>query len=183
MNELNIREYYPRYYTATDYPEIIDVENANFISLLAKGSFTEGIFYQRIALLKQAAQAVIDLFQDSGKGFVLPVLEGLYWNDEKYGRHSISHVFNTGPLSELNYRLMIRLPEYVTPKHIAAAKDTLNPIHKNLSEGIEFFKYKEGKCIQMLHNGPFINEVETLKKLEQFAEGNSLNMRGIHHEI
>ena len=44
MKKLNIQEYYPRYYTATDHPEIIDVEDANFISILAKGSFTEEIF-------------------------------------------------------------------------------------------------------------------------------------------
>jgi hypothetical protein len=183
MKKLNIPEYYLRYYTATDHPEIIDVENVNFISILAKGSFTEEIFYQRIAVLKQAAQAVIDLFQDSGKGFELSVLEGLYWNDEKYGQYSISHVFDTGPLNELNYRLMIRLPEYVTLQHIATAKDTLDPIHKDLSKGIEFFEYQEGKCIQMLHKGPFINEFETLGQLEQFAEENSLSKRGIHHEI
>ena len=68
MKKLTIPEYYHRYYTATDHPEIIDVGNANFISILAKGSFTEEIFYQRIALLKQATQMVIDLFQDSGQG-------------------------------------------------------------------------------------------------------------------
>src|ERR1700732_4590421 len=128
MEKLNITEYYPRYYTATDHPEIIDVENANFISILAKGSFTEKIFYQRITLLKKAAQVVADLFQDSGKGFELSVLEGLYWNDKKYGQHSISHVFDTGPLSELNYRLMIRLPEYINLQDIDAAKDTLDSI-------------------------------------------------------
>ncbi len=183
MKKLNIPEYYPHYYTATDHPEIIDVEDANFISILAKGSFAKKIFYQRIALLKQAAEAIIDLFQDSGNSFELSVLEGLYWNDEKYGQHSISHVFDTGPLSKLNYRLMIRLPEYVTQQHIAAAKDTLDPTHKDLSNGIESFKYQEGKCIQMLHKGPFIYEGETLVQLEQFAEANSLSKRGVHHEI
>ena len=183
MKKLNIPEHYPGYYSATDHPEIIDVENANFISILAKGSFTEEIFYQRIALLKQASQAVINLFQDSGKGFELSVLEGLYWNDEKYGQHSISHVFDTGPLSELNYRLMIRLPEYVTLQHIAAPKDILDPIHKDLAKEIEFFENQEGKCIQMLHKGPFIYEFETLGQLEQFAEENRLSKRGIHHEI
>jgi hypothetical protein len=183
MKKFNIPEYYPRYYTATDHPEIIDVENANFISILAKGSFTEEIFYQRIALLKQVAQAVINLFQDSGKSFELSFLEGLYWNDEKYGQHSISHVFDSGPLSELNYRLMIRLPEYVNLQHIVTAKDTLDPIYKNLSKGIEFFEYQEGKCIQMLHKGPFIYEFKTLEKLEQFVEENRLGKRGIHREI
>jgi len=52
MKKLNIPEYYPHYYMATDHPEIIDVENANFISILAKGSFTEEIFYQRQEHLK-----------------------------------------------------------------------------------------------------------------------------------
>src|SRR5260221_10572374 len=78
---------------------------------------------------------------------------------------------------------MIRLPEYVPFQHIAAAKDTLDPIHKDLSNGIESFKYQEGKCIQMLHKGPFIYEGETLVQLEQFAEANSLSKRGVHHEI
>ena len=183
MKKLSIPEYYPGYYTATDHPEIINVEKANFISILAKGSFTEEIFYHRIALLKQTAQAVIDHFQDSAKSFELSVLEGLYWNDERYGQHSISHVFETGPLSELNYRLMIRLPEYVNLHHIAAAKDSLDPIFRDLSKGIEFFKYQEGKCIQMLHKGAFIYEFKTLGQLEQFAEENNLSKRGIHHEI
>jgi len=78
---------------------------------------------------------------------------------------------------------MIRLPEYGTPQHIAAAKDTLDLIHKDLSKGIGFFEYQEGKCIQMLHKGPFIYEGETLGQLEQFAEENGLSKRGIHHEI
>ena len=183
MKKLNIPEHYPGYYSATDHPEVIDVENAHFISIPGKGSFTEKIFYQRIALLKQAAQSVIDLFQDSGKGFEMSVLEGLYWNDEKYGQHSISQVFDTGPLSELNYRLMIRLPDYVTLHHINEAIDTLDPIHKDLSKGIAFFEYMEGKCIQMLHKGPFIYEFKTLGQLEQFAKENGLSKRGIHHEI
>lgn len=183
MKILSIPEQYRSYYTATDSPEVIDIENASFISIVAKGSFTEEIFYQRIALLKQAGRAVIDLFQDSGKGFELSVLEGLYWNDEKYGQHSISNVFDTGPLSELNYRLMIRVPEYVTQQHIVATKNTLDPIYKDLSNGIEFFEYDEGKCIQMYHKGPFIYEGETLEQLEQFAEENGLSKRGIHHEI
>ena len=183
MKKLNIQANYPAYYTAATHPELIDVENANFISILAKGSFTEEIFYERIALLKQAARSVIDFFNNTDQAFELSVLEGLYWNDEKYGEHTISHVFDTGPLSELNYRLMIRLPEYVTAQHVAAAKDVLDPAQRALSEGIGFFEYQEGKCIQMLHQGPFIYEFETLGQLEQFAEENSFSKRGVHHEI
>jgi len=183
MKELNITEKYPNYYAATDHPEVIYVENANFISILAKGSFTEKIFYERIALLKQAVSLIIDIFKDSDQAFELSVLEGLYWNDKKYGEHTISHVFDTGPLSELNYRLMIRVPEYVTAQHIAIAKDALAPAQQALSKGIEFFEYQEGKCIQMLHKGPFIYEFKTLGQLEKYAADNNLRKGGIHHEI
>src|SRR5258708_13335964 len=78
---------------------------------------------------------------------------------------------------------MIGVPEYVKVQHSATAKDTIAPIHKDLSNAIDFFEYQEEKCIQMLHRGPFIYEFETLGKLEQFAEQNSLIKRGVHHEI
>jgi len=183
MEKLNILEKYPSYYTSADHPEVIYVENTNFISILAKGSFTEKIFYERIALLREAARLVIGIFNGSGQAFGQSVLEGLYWNDGKYGEHTISHVFDTGPLSELNYRLMIRIPEYVTAQHVAFAKDALVPAQRELSKGIEFFEYREGKCIQMLHKGPFIYEYKTLRQLEEFASGSNLSKRGIHHEI
>jgi hypothetical protein len=183
MKKINITEKYPGYYTAPDYPEVINVEKANFVSLQAKGSFSEKIFYARIALLKQVVRLVIDIFKDSGQGFEQSVLEGLYWNDEKYGKHTISRIFDTGPLNELNYRLMIRVPDYVTAQHIATAKEALAPYQWELSKGIGLFEYQEGKCVQMLHKGPFIYEYKTLEQLEEFAADNNLAKGGIHHEI
>jgi hypothetical protein len=180
---LNLLNYYPSYYTAKNLPGIIQIEKSNFISIVGKGSFTEKIFYHRIGALRQATQNVVDLFQDSKQAFSMSVLEGLYWNDEKYGQHSISQVFDAAPLSELNYRLMIRLPEYVTSQDVATAKAARDAGHKNSFDGIEFFEYNEGKCVQMLHKGPFIYEIETLKMIEQFADENSLKKNGLHHEI
>jgi len=88
----------------------------NFISILAKGSSLNGRnILTTDCLIKTGDPGGNRPFKDSGKGFELSAFGGVYWNDEKYGQHSISHVLDTGPLSELNYRLMIRLPEYVTP--------------------------------------------------------------------
>jgi hypothetical protein len=183
MKKLNIPERYPTYYFAADSPEIIDIDKANFISIKARGSFTENIFYERISVLKQFTQIIIDTFKGTDQAFELSVLEGLYWNDEKYGEYPISRVFDIGPLSELNYRLMVRVPDYVTTEHINAAMVSLDNAQKTIYSAIELFNYLEGRCIQMLHNGPFIYEYETLGKLEAFALNNNLNKRGVHHEI
>lgn len=183
MKKLNLQQHYPDYYNASDRPEVVHIADTSFISVTAKGSFTEKIFYERITLLKQVTQAVIDIFQDSAKAFEMSVLEGLYWNDPKYGEHTIAQVFDAGPLNELNYRLMIRVPEYVTAQHVNTALEALPVKDKSLASGVSFFQYQEGKSIQMLHKGPFVNEFETLGQLEDFAAINNAGKRGIHHEI
>lgn len=100
----------------------------------------------------------------------MSVLEGLYWNDdENNGKHSISQVFDAGPLSELNYRLMILLPEYVNSQDLTTSKTTRSPSHKNVFDGIEFFEYNEGKCIQMLHKGPFIYHYDRIHRFASKA--------------
>jgi hypothetical protein len=183
MKTLNLPEYYASDYTAANDPEVIHIEKGKFISIIGKGSFTEDIFYQRINLLKQAVLALIKLYKGSEQDFEMSFLEGLYWNDNRYGQHSISSTFDTGPLSELNYRLMIRIPEFITGENIARAKDSIEPMYKDFLKDIEPFEYQEGTCIQMLHIGPFVHEIKTLKKIEEFAEKRGVVKRGFHHEI
>ena len=48
---------------------------------------------------------------------------------------------------------------------------------------IELYSMNEGKCVQMLHNGPFATEPETLKQMAEFMQSKKLVKNGIHHEI
>jgi hypothetical protein len=41
----------------------------------------------------------------------------------------------------------------------------------------------EGKCVQMMHVGPFSTEPESLKEIEKFCSENKLAKNGLHHEI
>jgi hypothetical protein len=183
MKTLNLPGYDASNYTATAHPEVIHIGKAKFISIIGKGSFTEKIFYQRIDSLKQAVLAVIRIYKGSEQDFEMSFLEGLYWNDTRYGEHSISRIFDTAPLSELNYRLMIRMPGFITSENITRAKDSMDPVYKDFLSDINLFEYHEGQCIQMLHKGPFAGEIDTLKKIEAFAKKRGLVKRGFHHEI
>jgi hypothetical protein len=41
----------------------------------------------------------------------------------------------------------------------------------------------EGKCVQMLHTGPYTTEPETLLQMNVFIKSNKLGKNGLHHEI
>jgi hypothetical protein len=184
MKRLNLLKKYPQYYSSKESPELVEIENAKFISIHAKGSFTDKIFYDRIEALTTTAYAVQELFENSDQAFDVSVLEGLYWYDEqKYGTVGISHIYDTFPLSQLEYRLMIRMPEYIAPKDILKAKKAVAPKYKALAANAELFELNEGKCAQMLHLGPFAYEVETLKEIDSFVKQNHLIKNGLHHEI
>jgi hypothetical protein len=136
-------------------------------------------------LIKAAHElTIISNEPNSDQAFDVSVLEGLYWYDEKkYDPISISRIYDTFSLSELEYRLMIHMPEYITSKDIEKGKEAVASTQKALATNAEFFEFNEGKCAQMLHLGPFAYEVETLREAESFVKQNHLVKNGLHHEI
>jgi len=184
MKKLNLLKTYTNYYSSKEIPELVDIDEAKFISIHAQGSFMDKIYYDRWEALKQVANAVKDAFDDSPQAFEIAPLEALYWyNEKEYGPISISHIYDTFPLSKLEYRLMIRIPEYITSEDIVKAKKDFAEPFRNLTSSADFFELNEGKCVQMLHLGPFIYEGESLEKNENFATKNHLIKNGLHHEI
>lgn len=88
------------------------------------------------------------------------------------------------PRSEWEYRLLIRLPDFVTEAQIKKAIDSVRAKKTipNLDK-VEIFKMHEGKCVQMLHVGPFSEEPKTLKQIMDFTSAHNLQRNGLHHEI
>jgi len=48
---------------------------------------------------------------------------------------------------------------------------------------VKFEKMKEGKCVQILHIGPYSTEPESLEKMYNLMKGKKLVYNGFHHEI
>ena len=69
MKRLNLLKKYPHYYSSKEAPELIEVEKAKFISIHARGSFTDKIFYDRIEALTHTTHAVKELFENSDQAF------------------------------------------------------------------------------------------------------------------
>ena len=76
------------------------------------------------------------------------------------------------------------MPDFVSPETIANAIQTV--VSKKQIQGadkIERHEMTEGKCIQMLHIGPFAREPVTSNHMNTFMQEKGLIKNGSHHEI
>jgi len=184
MLNLNLPEVDARAYSAASTPEIVAIGPARFMALRGTGSPSERIFYERIAALFATAQALADQYAASATPLTGAILEGLYWHDEaKHGFIGIAEIFSKVPLAELEYRLLIRVPAFITAQAIAQSAATATQQGHQLASLIELFEYVEGPSVQMLHAGPFKYEEVTLQAIEDFMNAQRLRKGGLHHEI
>jgi hypothetical protein len=185
LEKLDLTKKYKSYFSAKTKPAVVEIEKANFISIQGKGDPNERPFAERIETMYPVAYAIKFAFKEKGKDFTVSKLEGLWWYDEKkYKSTSMTDTTVEIPRSEWEYRLLIRLPDFVTKKDVekaivsVAAKKKLALVNE-----LEFFEMNEGKSVQILHVGPFSTEPETLKVIAAFIDENKFERNGLHHEI
>jgi hypothetical protein len=114
----------------------------------------------------------------SGKqDYAVCKLEGQWWSDAEGD-------FMAAPKHAWQWKLLIRTPNFVTGKEVVGAIAAL--LKRGKAETIRFVRLEslsEGKCVQMLHVGPYDREHETLVSMKALADSNGLSFHGRHHEI
>ena len=82
------------------------------------------------------------------------------------------------------WKLLIRQPEFVTSEVVERARQEVIKKKKlELIKEVKFEKMKEGKCVQILHIGPYSTESESLEKIYNLMKEKGLVYNGFHHEI
>jgi hypothetical protein len=185
MTKLDLNREYKSYYSAKNQPEIIEVEKAQYISITGTGDPNGKDFATKIEALFPVAYNIKFACKTLNQDFVVAKLEGLWSFDmEKYKGLTMDEAPAKIPRSEWNYRLLIRMPDFVTSELVDTAIKTVFEKKKNrLVQEVEFFTLHEGKCVQMMHVGPFHTEPQTLKQIGDFITQNNLTHNGDHHEI
>lgn len=185
MEKLNLTRQFKSYYTAKNKPELVHIERAQYLAIQGKGDPSGKDFMRKIQAIYPVAYALKFAFKAQGKDFVVAKLEGLWWYDEsRYPNATIDNAPQTIPRREWEYRLLIRIPNFVTQTEVESAVGKCYST-KGVAEirEVSFFEMEEGKVVQMLHTGPFDTEPETLAKLNDFMTTNALGRNGLHHEI
>lgn len=165
------------YYSAKKKPEIREFRELNFLTILGKGEPAGIEFTKAVEALYPLAYAIKKIYKQQETDFAVPKLEGLWWVKSEKNALEI-------PRSEWHWKLLIRMPNFVTSENFEHAKT--NVIKKKGIEKINeilFEKITEGKCIQIMHIGPYSTEPETINQMKEFMIQNGLVENGLHHEI
>lgn len=180
MAKIDMKKELKELYGAKAKPQLVDVPSINFLMVDGEGDPNGSkSFEDALQLLYGLSYTIkFDLKKAKvGPEYSVMPLEGLWW--AKAGPK-----FEIGERGDWIWTLMIAQPEHVTQEHVDAAKVKLRK--KDPSAQVEmcrFEPFQEGKCVQMLHVGPYATEPETVKVMKAFMEEKGLQHRGKHHEI
>ena len=183
----NFKKEYKEYYLPKNKPSIIDVPKMNYIAIRGKGNPNEenGDYQNTLGLLYGVAYTIKMSYKGDHKidGFfeyVVPPLEGFWWQDGKDG-------IDYNHKEQLNFISIIRLPDFVTKADFDWAIEEAIKKKKQDFSRVEFLTYDEGLCIQCMHIGSYDDEPATVELMHKYAEDNGYKLditdTRYHHEI
>ncbi|MEM3737024.1 MAG: GyrI-like domain-containing protein [Candidatus Bathyarchaeia archaeon] len=175
--KFDLTKEYKTYYAAKTRPEVVEFDEAKFLTIEGKGAPGSKEFTAKIEALYPIAYGVKNLCKKQGNDSGVPKLEGLWWVESDKPALEV-------PREEWRWKLLIRMPKFVTSEIVEKAKaEIIKKKCIELVEEIRFERIAEGKCVQIMHVGPYSTEPESLSKMRKLMEKNNLVENGLHHEI
>ena len=165
-------------YVTPRKPAFVEVKPAQHLAITGRGKPGDKLFQAHIGALYNVAFTVKMARKSAGQDYTVSKLEGLWWdsvNPEKpWGE----------PREEWNWKLMIRTPDFIKEKEIAEALRKLREKGKPAEVAeVKLEALSEGRCVQMLHIGPYDKEQPTIEQMRVLVEAHGLSLHGRHHEI
>ena len=160
-------------YGAGKTPGLVDVPAQKFIDISGRGEPNGEDFSARISALYPLAYALRSVFKARDEDYAVYPLEGL-WSGAVQGGAVVK--------SELEYELMIRQPDAATEDEFSEALDrTRRRKPSPLLDEVRFEAITDGRCVQMLHTGPYDDEPASFALMADFAAANGLERAGAGH--
>jgi hypothetical protein len=166
-------------YTARKKPVFVDLPPIPYLSIHGVGGPGSREFERCIGALYGMA-FTIKMRRKFGDGpdFVVCKLEGIY------GEKNPKKDLMTLPMEKWDWRLMIRVPEFVSLEERDEAEAALLDKGKDAAvKEVQIETVEEGRCVQMLHVGPYNEEGASLEIMAAFAAEEGLALAKPHHEI
>ncbi len=184
MEKTDLTKSLKSYYTAAPIPQLLTVAKGTFIKIPGQGDPNEKPFEERVQALYTTAYGIKNLCKLQSRDFTVCKLEGLWWvEDERWWQHGIINPQSI-PKSEWRWEVMIRMPAYVTDTHFREAiAKAIEKKKMGLLQEVTIEQWEEGKCVQVMHTGPYATEAFTLGLMHDFIEQQGLTATGRHHEI
>ena len=166
-------------------PVLVDVPELGYLMIDGKGAPAEDAeyptteFQQAIAALYPMAYTI--KFRLKRDGLAMPVLplEALWFTGEDE-----AFDMNVAP-ENWGWRALIAVSDDVTPRIFeeALVEVRRKKGDSDLLARLRFERWREGRCAQVMHIGPYSEERPTIERLHAFIAAQGLKPRGAHHEI
>lgn len=179
MEKLDLYKTDKIYYQPPAHPVLVELPAYNYLSIVGRGDPDGTDFAKGLQAMYPIAYAIKFAAKAMGKDFTVPKLEGLWWFDNGGSAETV-------PRSEWNWRLLIRMPDFVDPVMFDTAKAKAiakKPANQADFDRVEWYTLHEKTVAQMLHVGPFKTEPKTQQAIKAFMAENGYKHAGDHHEI
>jgi len=165
-------------YVAPKKPVLVKTKPAKYLTITGKGKPGGELFQKHIGALYGAAFTIKMTRKFAGQDYKVCHLEGLWWGDKE------GLDFASIPPDQYNWKLIIRVPDFIQKKDLDSALRALKEKGKGPEVAeVKLEKIKEGLCVQMLHVGPYADEVKTIAQMMSLAQEKGLACQVPHHEI
>jgi len=151
---------------------IIEVPALNYLSLMGKGHPNEPFFQEAAETLYPLAYTLKFMVRKSNliDFHVMPM--------------EVVWTLIRNQKTQFKWNMMLMQPEFITPDLITSAMKTVQEKFElpQLSN-VQFTSIREGKCVQMLHCGPYDKMNDTLSIMKTFAEEKGFRIMPDTHDI
>ena len=178
---------YKEFYMPKNTPGIVEVPSMNYIAVRGSGNPNQedgdyklsiGLLYGIAFTIKMSKKG--DHRIDGYFDYVVPPLEGFWWQDGVYG-------IDYAHKEDFQWISVIRLPDFVTKEDFDWAISEATRKKKMDFSKVEFLTVEEGICVQCMHIGSYDDEPATVQMMHDFMEhqGYELDItdKRLHHEI
>ena len=178
---------YKEFYLPPTTATIVNIPALNFLAFRGKGdpNAEDGEYKRSVEQLYAIAYTLKMSYKSDYKiagyfDYVVPPLEGLWWQDDTPGVDYSSK-------DDFNFISLIRLLDFVKKEDFTWAIEMATEKKKSDFSQVEFLTYEEGLCVQCLHLGAYDDEPTTIALMEDYAQaqGYALDITATryHHEI
>lgn len=175
--KLDLYKQFKAEYVTSKQPVMVAVGPAKYLSITGQGAPGGTQFRSHISALYSVAFTLKMAEKSAGHDYKVCHLEGQWWADDGCD-------FRAHQPKAWQWRLLIRVPEFITQKQVDAAIQTVIAKGKPaLANQVKLEELTEGRCVQMLHVGPYAEEKTSVDKMQELAKVNGVHLRGPHHEI
>lgn len=175
--KLDLINKYKTYYKAKTTPEVGEYSEAQFLTIEGEGAPGGNEFTAKVEALYFLSYSVKNDCKKQGNDFGVPKLEHLWRVESDKPALEV-------PREKWRWKLLIRMPEFVTSEIVEKVKaEVIKKKGIELIKEIKFERITEGKCIQIMHVGPYSTEPESLSKMRKLMEEKNFIENGLHHEI